>query len=403
FITGQRRFGGSDLAFSPDGNWIAAFARRERGRSLLLIDVVHGGVDRIIDVGVQQPSAPSWSPDGKTIAFSGNVDGRFDIFLLDVESGQVRNLTNDERFDGGAVFTPDGQGLVWSSEVGEYLKLFRLELAHPEQRRPLTRGEWNDLDPTFTKDGQTLFYSSDRNGFENIYSLDLTNGEVRQHTNAVTGAFMPQVVERADGTRALIYVGYWKTRFDLYRGDLDKQPEVLETIPDVAAAPPTPSPELERYEPDIQVTINDENKERYRGLKLFLEDGDAGVGVTSDQRVISQTQLIFSDYLGDRRLFVILNSVSSFSDFNVVYLNLAKRLQWGANLFDSRDFFVGLTQSGRLVRDQALRRTGASGFVFYPLDFYHRFETSLGVVRREYDFQSLVFDPQGGTFLPFIE
>src|SRR6185503_8816634 len=34
---------------------------------------------------------------------------------------------------------------------------------------------------------------------------------------------------------------------------------------------------------------------------------------------------------------------------------------------------------------------------------YHRFETSLGVVRREYDFQSLVFDPQGGTFLPFIE
>jgi Tol biopolymer transport system component len=400
---GERRRSGSDLAFSPDGNWLAVFAKREKGRSLVLVDVINGGIERIIDLDVQQPFAPAWSTDGKSIAFAGNQTGWFDIFLLDVESGKTTNLTNDQRFDGGPVFTPDGQGIVYSSEVGEFQKLFRVELQNPATRRQLTRGDYNDIDPTLTKDGKTLFFTSDRNGFENIYALDLTNGEVRQHTNAVTGCFMPQVVERVDGTRALVYVGYWKSGFDLYRGDLDKQPALVETIADIANQPPTPESTLQRYEPDIQVTINDENKEDYGGFKLFLEDGDAGVGVTSDGLVISQSQLTFSDYLGDKRLFLQLNSVASFTDFNVIYMNLARRLQWGTALFDTHTFFLGITDQGRLERRSAYRISGATGFLVYPFDFYHRVEASLSYIRREYDFQNFIVDSQTGEVRPFVE
>ena len=407
YLTGQfltsRRRSGSDVAFSPDGNWLAVFAKREKGRSLVLVDVIHGGIERVIDLEVQQPFAPAWSPDGKSIAFAGNLGGYFDIFAMDVESGAVKNLTNDQRFDGGPVYSPDGASLVYSTEVGAFQKLFRLDVANPSNRQQLTRGEWSDLDPAYSKDGKTLYFTSDRNGFENIYSLALQSGEVRQHTNAVTGCFMPQPIERVDDTKALVYTGYWKSRFDLYRADLDKQPEVLETIPDIATLPPTPEASLQRYEPDIQVTINDENKERYRGRKLFLEDGDAGVGVTSDQRVISATQLTFSDYLGDRRLFVLFSSVSSFSDFDIIYLNLSKRLQWGADIYDFRTFFLGLDAGGNIEQDLAFRQTGVRGFIQYPFSFYHRVEASAGYLRREYDFQSFVFDPQTEEFLPFIE
>jgi Tol biopolymer transport system component len=402
FLDSGRR-SGSDLAFSPDGNWLTVFAKREKGRSLLFIDVIHGGVSRVVDLDVQQPFAPSWSPDGKSIAFAGNSGGYYDIFVMDVATGAVTNLTNDQRFDGGPVYSPDGKSLVYSSEVGAYHKLFRLDLANPTSRQQLTRGDWSDTDPTFTKDGKTLYFTSDRNGFENIYSLDLSNGEVRQHTNAVTGCFMPQAIERVDDSKALVYVGYWKGSFDLYRADLEQAPAVLETIPDIATLPAAPAPELRGYEPDIQVTINDENKERYRGLKLFLEDGDAGVGVTSDQLIVSQTQLTFSDYLGDKRLFLIFQSVASFSDFDIIYLNLARRLQWGADIYDSRAFFLGLTDEGRLTRRSAFRQTGARGFLIYPFNLYHRVEGSLGYVRREYDFQNFIRDQQTGQFIPFLE
>src|SRR5205085_1082221 len=162
-------------------NYLAVFAKREAGRSLLLIDVLHGGVAKIIDVKTQQPFAPSWSPDGRSVAFAGNSGGHFDVFVLDVASGEVKNLTNDERFDGGP-----GVHLAafWKGGVGNF----------PADPGPPAPGP-----------------------------------------GAIPGP----------PTRA-------------------------------AAAEPA----LQQFQPDIQVTINPENHERYSGRKMFLEDGDVGVGVS---------------------------------------------------------------------------------------------------------------------------
>ena len=395
FATATRRMG-ADLTFSPDGNYIAAFARREAGRSLLLVDVVNGGISRIIDVEVQQPFGPAWSPDGRTIAFSGSVEGRFDIFMLDLESEQVTNVTNDERFDGGPAFHPNGRTLVYSSEVGAYAKMFRMELGDPASRRQLGTGESNEKDPTFTRDGQTVFFTSDRDGFDNIYSVDLTTGELRQHTNAVTGCFFPTILERADGSRHLVYNGYWKGNFDIYRGDLEQLPEVKMVFADLTGTEATPISELESYEPDIQVTIDEENKEDYGGFKLFLEDGDVGVGVTSDQFIVSRTLLTFSDYLGDKRLFIGLDSVSSFTNFDILYFDLSSRLQWGGRLFDDREFFLYQDiSSGEINQEQTYRQTGAQGLLVYPLNFYHRVEGSLAFLRREFDYPVAEFADDG--------
>ena len=394
FASASRHMGG-DLSFSPDGNYLAVLGRREAGRGLVLVDVVNGGVTRVIDVPVQQPFAPSWSPDGRTIALSGSMNGHFDIFLLDVESGEVRNITQDERYDGGAAFSPDGKWLVYSAEVGEFAKLVRLDLTDPSRRLQLTHGDYSDKDPAFSRDGKLLLYTSDRTGFDNVYSLDLTNGEVRQHTNAVTGCYMPQVIDRADGERYFVYAGYWKQDFDIYRGEFLANQEVIETITRVAASEPVPLGELARYEPDIQVTIDDENKEEYGGLKLFLEDGDIGVGVTSDQLLVSRSSLTFSDYLGDKRLFLSLQSVSSYSDLEAIYMDFSERLQWGVRLFDDRTYYLYYDENYNLEDESQYRQTGVQGLATYPFDFYHRVEGSLGYILREYDQPLGQYDGEG--------
>lgn len=393
---------GRDIAFSPDGNTIALFAKRERGRSLALVNVLTGKLERMVDMEIEQQLAPAFSPDGGKVAFSGNQAGRFDIFELDLASGAVRNLTNDEAYDGAPVYAPDGTSLVISSIAGGYTHLYRLDLADLGKRYQLTSGEFNDTDSAFSTDGASVYFTSDRSGAQNIHSLNLTTGELQQFTNAVTGCFMPTVMAQASGPDRILFSGFWKGDFDLYVIE-DPEPVAGAEAASVQLAP-EPTEALPRFEPDITVTIDDANKEEYGGFKLFVEDVGAQVGVNSDQTFVSDTYISFTDYLGDRRLIAQFSSIETFSNFDIAYYNLANRWQWGVRLFDNRTYYVGQDfTTGQLRRGRAAyTQTGAVASLSYPFNFYHRFEFGGGYILREVDFQSFAIDPQSGNFIPVV-
>lgn len=459
---------GRDLAFSPDGNTIAVFAKREKGRSLMLLDAINGGVRRIIDMDeIEQQQAPSFSPDGKKIAFSGSKDAKFDIFVLDLDKDTITRLTDDEIFDGAPVFSPDGKSIVMISVVGAgaHGKIFRMDLDKPGVRIPMTTGDTNENDPIYSLDGKRIYYTSDRGGRENIYSLDLATGEERQYTNVVSGAFMPTPLRGKDGDERLVYTGYWKMGFDIYETGtnepvakrqvqaamapgaalapgsaepakpvvpvttatsgaeaVDQQvkaaaaPSAVAAAQASAAAPsaaqatppstpvaPGPVPpsgseaDLAKFEPDIQVTIDPANKERYRGYKFFLEDAQAYAGVDTNQTYTGRILLTFSDNLGDKRIIADMSAISTFSDFNLIYADLSHRLQWVARLFDLRSFYIGQDiVTGRLVRGpQSFQESGAIGSIVYPFSFYHRIEVGAGYMIRKINFQDVVFNNQG--------
>lgn len=395
--TGPRM--GRDLAFSPDGNRLAVFAKREAGRSLVLIDVLRRKVDRVIDMKIEQQHGPSFSPDGRQVAFSGNRDGRFDIFTLDLESEAVTNLTDDEAYDGAPVYTPDGDGLIYSSMVaGHHAQLFRLELSDPMQRTRLTEGPWDDREATFSTDRRSVYFTSNRTGIDNIWRLDLESGEATQFTNVVTGCMTPTVLRGEDGD-SLVYAGFWKGKFDLYRTELEEaavDPEQVRELPGEsvekaaagALAPATlESGELPVFEPDILVSIDPANQEDYRRSKLFLEDAGVEVGVTDDSRVLGNTYLSFTDQLGDRRLFLSFQSIDSFSNFNFVYANLRNRTTRSYQLFDQRTFYQYIdADSGDIQSDAIYRLTGGIVSWSYPFDIAHRFEFGVGYISREVDF-----------------
>lgn len=401
FLTTGRMLG-RDLAFSPDGNQLAAFAKREAGRALVLIDVVHGGLARVIDMDVEQQLAPAWSPDGRSIAFAGARAGQFDLFVLDLESGEIRNLTNDDVYDGAPAYSPDGKWLVYSAVVGGFTNLFRIDLADPSKRYRLTTGEWNDTDATFSSDGAQVYFTSDRNGADNIYRLDLTSGQVVQFTNALTGCFTPTVLKRRDAPDGIVYTGYWRNSFNLYVTEADKPlGEPMKT--DLSPLPEQPQA-IAGFEPDIEVTLDKENEESYGGFKLFLEDAGAVVGVDTDQTFLADTYLTFSDYLGNKRVIARISSVESFSNFNVSYYDLSHRMQWGASVFDDRAYYIGYDyREGRYRRLQnAYTQTGALGFASYPLDFYRRVEFGGGYIFRKLDYTSYAIDPNTGDYVPVV-
>jgi hypothetical protein len=341
------------------------------------------------------------------IAFSGHRNGQFDIYAVDLETEEVVQLTDDRIYDGAPVYSPKGDSLVLTSVVGDRERLFRIDLENPQQRFPLTEGEANETDAVFSPDGKRLYFTSDRTGANNIYSLDLETGETVQHTNSVTGCFMPTVLAGTEGEKdRLVFASMWKGQFDLYLLEVDEP--ISEPIPVPPGPPSQRQPmdlaNLPEFEPAIEVSIDDRNRDTYGGRKFFLENAGGTVGVSDDQTVLGLAYLQFSDFLGDRRIIGTFQSIESFQNFNVVYLNLTKRWQWQVHLFDDRDFFIGVDQStGFAERGRALfAQTGAVASLIYPFNISHRFEIGTGYILREYDQQFFTFDPATGQIIPVI-
>ncbi len=381
---------GRDLAFSPDGDQIAAFVRKEGSRKLALINVRGGGVRELLDVAVDQAINPAWSPDGGTIAFAGHRDGQFDIFEYDLSTGSVTNLTNDTVYDGAPSYSPDGESIVFTSATGDTHRIYRIERSDPSIRFPITDGEDNATDPVYSADASRLYFTSDYTGANNIFSKDMATGEIIQHTNSVTGAYMPMPLSNPAGDDRLVYTAFWRGRHDLYL--LDEAKPITDPI--IIVEPDEEEPEgaglqlaeLPEFEPTIEANIDSANIGPYKS-KFFIEGvSGSSVAVTTDQRFIGTVAISLSDFLGDRRILAQFQTVDSFRNFNITYANLKNRLQKVATVFDDRTFRVlsrsSSVGSGEIRAERRYEVLGAFGSLVYPLDFNHRVEGGVGWVKR---------------------
>ena len=130
---------------------------------------------------------PSWSPDGKRIAFVSNRDGfkndelviTNEIYVMDADGGNLQNLTNNLNNDSSPSWSPDGKRIVFSSARGGHLRnefvgitdeIYVMD-ADGENEQRLTENPKNDWDPIWSPDGKRIAFSSDRKG-------DLANYEI---------------------------------------------------------------------------------------------------------------------------------------------------------------------------------------------------------------------------------
>lgn len=375
--------GRRDLSWSPAGDQIAAFVRKENARPLAIFDSIHGKLEKIIPLkGIAQCSSPAFSPDGKKVAFEGNKDGVVDIFELDLKTKQVRNVTQDDDYDANPWYAPDGKTLLYDRRIGESWKVFSVDLADPTKKTQLTFGTSLDLQPSYSRDGKTVYFSSDRSGYGvfNIFALDLATGETHQYTDVVGGCFAPvEAAPRGDEPN-LVFTAYFDGTFRLYRMPLKKQEAPAPPAPEAAA--PT-AQEAEPFEPPLKLKTDPSTSKKYK-LRWDLEAPSVTVGVADDGTFLSNVNLAVADLLGDHRVSLLFYSVSDFSNFVLTYTNLKHRTSWGATLFDLRDYY--LTSDGfNLNRHQVQRNTGGQFFAQYPINRYYRIEGAVGLTNNTQD------------------
>ena len=108
---------GEDLAASPNGQVMAL----RSGVDLWLVPPYGCAIQITRDVDA---SRPAWSPDGNRLAFSGQSGGgASDIWIVNVNGGGLRRLTDDPAADDDPTWSPDGAWIAWSRTDGPAQRL----------------------------------------------------------------------------------------------------------------------------------------------------------------------------------------------------------------------------------------------------------------------------------------
>jgi len=147
----------NDHGISPDGQFLAISDQTTEDRkSRVYIVPISGGTPRQIT-----PNAPSywhgWSPDGKTLAFTGERNGNFDIYAIPASGGDETRLTSAEGLDDGPEYSPDGAWIYFNSERTGHMQIWRMKADGSEQEQVITE-ESNDWFPHISPDGQWMVY-----------------------------------------------------------------------------------------------------------------------------------------------------------------------------------------------------------------------------------------------------
>src|SRR3989442_3490631 len=176
-----------------------AFGGVRKGSPVLtILDVDRGRIER--EVPFKQLGEifdPTWSPDGRRVAFVALVGGLMDLFIYDLQSGALKRVTEDPFAELQPAWSPDGRHIAFVTDrfttrlenlaTGDY-RLALLDVGSGDIRElPGFEGVKN-IDPQWSADGASLFFISDRNGISNIYRLSLDGGTLTQVTDLLTGA-----------------------------------------------------------------------------------------------------------------------------------------------------------------------------------------------------------------------
>jgi len=133
------------LAQAPQKAQIAFCSERDGNGEIYVMDI-DGKNQRNITNNPAKDDYPSWSPNGQRIAFTSNRDGNGEIYVMDPDGKNQRNLTNNPLGDGGPSWSPDGQRIAFTSNRDGNSEIYVMDADGNNQTR-LTNNPAEDLNP----------------------------------------------------------------------------------------------------------------------------------------------------------------------------------------------------------------------------------------------------------------
>ncbi len=114
---------------------------------------------RITLKGVGHSYLHGFSPDDKSLIFTGERKGEYDIYRVDIETGKETQLTDTARLDDGSEYSPDGKYIYFNSNRTGMMQLWRMH-ADGSNQQQLTFDNHNNWFPHISPDGKKIVFLS---------------------------------------------------------------------------------------------------------------------------------------------------------------------------------------------------------------------------------------------------
>lgn len=161
-------------AISPDGNTVIFNTYRYGGWKLATYHLTKKTTTRITKVSNYFTNA-SYSPSGQQIVYEKNI-GRSTHICIANSNGQnetILTYNNESTENRIPVWTPDGKSIVYYSERGGTNDIFIVDIESGIKKNLTDNKDGNDFAPSISPNGKQIAFFSDRNGHLDLYTMDL--------------------------------------------------------------------------------------------------------------------------------------------------------------------------------------------------------------------------------------
>jgi len=141
-------------AWSPDGRQVAFVSFQKTLPAIFIADILTGQLQQVTALaGIN--GAPAWSPDGKRIAFVSSKTGYAKLYEIDLQSQQIKQLTDGYSIDTEPCYMPNGKSVVFTSSRGGTPQVYKYNFANKSVERLTYTGDYN-ASPTVSPDGKQM-------------------------------------------------------------------------------------------------------------------------------------------------------------------------------------------------------------------------------------------------------